>query len=622
MPRLLTALERAVRLPARPCLWSARAYATATPASAPSSSTCSDTASAPPASLRTSSPSASSSKAKKRRLVFNHRHGPGLAHFLSDSLVPDPSALATASSAQPDAVPYLAVSDWGEGRKYYIEVYGCQMNVSDTEVLMSVLNKSGYVRTTELAEADIIFLMTCAVRDKAEERVWGRLSDLKGRSKRFAAASNRAAKAEGSAASARVPTVGVLGCMAERLKEKLLDRGADVVCGPDAYRSLPRLLSLRALGADGVANVMLSADETYADITPVRLDDKNPHSAYVSIMRGCNNMCAFCIVPFTRGAERSRDIDSVVAEVRRLAESGVKEVTLLGQNVNSYRDTSASDAYSLPEESGALSEGFKTIYKSKEGGRRFADLVAAVAAVDPEVRVRFTSPHPKDFPDELLAVIRDYPNVCRRVHLPLQSGSSATLERMRRGYSRDAFTRLAAHIRATIPDVALSTDVIAGFCGESEADHTETVEVMREVGFESAFMFAYSMREKTHAHRKYEDDVAQPDKDRRLREIMDTFFERAAVRNAALLGTVQLVLYAGLSKGRHAGSDDGGRRVFIADTDGVDLDTLSPGDYVAVRVDSSSSTSLTGTALEKTTLTRFYELHPQPIGAPLASLQS
>jgi MiaB/RimO family radical SAM methylthiotransferase len=572
MPRLLASLGRIPR-----SALAARAYATA-------------------AATATPTPSTSAPK-KRRRLVFNNRHGPGLAHFLSESLVPDPAAL----SARPDDVPYLPVSDWGEGRAYYIEVYGCQMNVSDTEVLMAVLNKSGYRRTTELADADIIFLMTCAVRDKAEERVWGRLADLKGRRTKM---------------KARPPTVGVLGCMAERLKEKLLDRGADVVCGPDAYRSLPRLLSLRALGADGVANVMLSADETYADITPVRMDDKNPHSAYVSVMRGCNNMCAFCIVPFTRGAERSRDIDSVVAEVRRLAAAGVKEVTLLGQNVNSYRDTSESAAYALPAESGALSDGFRTIYSRKEGGRRFADLVAAVAQVDPELRVRFTSPHPKDFPDELLAVIRDYPNVCRRVHLPLQSGSTATLERMRRGYSREAFVRLAAHIRAAIPDVALSTDVIAGFCGESEGEHTETVEVMREVGFESAFMFAYSMREKTHAHRKFEDDVPQPDKDRRLREIMDTFFARAGERNAALVGSLQLVLYSGLSKGRHAGTDDGGRRVFIAD--GECLDQLKPGDYVAVHVHGSSNTSLTGTALGITTLQRFYQEHPQPVGAPLA----
>ncbi|CAK9786194.1 hypothetical protein CC85DRAFT_283701 [Cutaneotrichosporon oleaginosum] len=575
MPRILASFGRMPR-----SALAARAYATAAAA--------------------TTSPAPTSSLAPKnrRRLVFNNRHGPGLAHFLSESLVPDPTAL----SARPDEVPYLSVSDWGEGRRYYIEVYGCQMNVSDTEVLMAVLNKSGYQRTTELADADIIFLMTCAVRDKAEERVWGRLSDLKGRRTKMG--------------KGKPPTVGVLGCMAERLKEKLLDRGADVVCGPDAYRSLPRLLSLRALGADGVANVMLSADETYADITPVRMDDKNPHSAYVSIMRGCNNMCAFCIVPFTRGAERSRDIDSVVAEVRRLAAAGVKEVTLLGQNVNSYRDTSESEAYALPEESGALSEGFKTIYRGKDGGRRFADLVAAVAEVDPELRVRFTSPHPKDFPDELLAVIRDYPNVCRRVHLPLQSGSTTTLERMRRGYSREAFVRLAAHIRETIPDVALSTDVIAGFCGETEAEHVETVEVMREVGFESAFMFAYSMREKTHAHRKYQDDVSQPDKDRRLREIMDTFFARAGERNAALLGSLQLVLYSGLSKGRHAGTDDGGRRVFISDGDC--LDEIKPGDYVAVRVHASSSTSLTGTALNITTLQRFYQEHPQPVGAPLA----
>ncbi|GMK54674.1 hypothetical protein CspeluHIS016_0112600 [Cutaneotrichosporon spelunceum] len=580
MPRLLPVIRRVSQTAV-----ATRAYATAAASTHASSS-----------STPASSPA--SSKGKGRRLVFNNRHGPGLAHFLSDSLVPDPAAL----NASPDNVPYLSVSDWGEGRSYYIEVYGCQMNVNDTEVLMSVLNKSGYKQTKELADADIIFLMTCAVRDNAEQRVWGRLGDLKGRRTKMD--------------NGRAPTVGVLGCMAERLKEELLDRGADVVCGPDAYRSLPRLLSLRALGADGVANVMLSADETYADITPVRMNDKNPHSAYVSIMRGCNNMCSFCIVPFTRGTERSRDIDSVVEEVRRLVAAGVKEVTLLGQNVNSYRDTSDSASYALPEESGALSEGFKTIYRGKEGGRRFADLVAAVAEVDPELRVRFTSPHPKDFPDELLAVIRDYPNVCRRVHLPLQSGSTTTLERMRRGYSREAFTRLAAHIRETIPDVALSTDVIAGFCGETEAEHIETVQVMREVGFETAFMFAYSMREKTHAHRKYADDVSQLDKDRRLQEIMRTFFERAAERNAAAIGSLQLVLYTGVSKGRHAGNDDGGRRVFMAD--GECLDELRPGDYVAVRVHSSSATSLTGTALEITTLRRFYQEHPQPRGAPLA----
>ncbi|KAI8321289.1 hypothetical protein GQ54DRAFT_240612, partial [Martensiomyces pterosporus] len=391
-------------------------------------------------------------------------------------------------------------------RKYYVEVYGCQMNVNDTEILMAVLNKAGYQRTMSLEDADVIFLMTCAIREKAEDRIWNRLSYLK--------------SLKTKSRPDRAPMVGVLGCMAERLKEKLLesDKLVDVVCGPDGYRSLPRLLSLRALSADGVANVMLSADETYADITPVRLDE-NKISVHLSIMRGCNNMCSFCIVPFTRGTERSRNIDSVVEEVRRLSEQGIREVTLLGQNVNSYRDTSESDAADTIGDGSGLSRGFSTIYKRKEGGRRFAELLHRVAQVDPEMRIRFTSPHPKDFPDELLYVIRDNPNVCRNIHLPLQSGSTTCLQRMRRGYSREAFLDLVRHIREVIPDVTFSTDVIAGFCGETEAEHKDTVSMMELVGFDTAFMFAYSMREKTHAHRKFKDDVPQDVKGRRLEEI-------------------------------------------------------------------------------------------------------
>ncbi|KAJ1858397.1 hypothetical protein LPJ57_007042, partial [Coemansia sp. RSA 486] len=391
----------------------------------------------------------SKQKTKRRHLVFNNRTGPSLQHFLAQPLSDSTAHLesAAASSAEPERVPYMSVSDWGEGRKYYVEVYGCQMNVNDTEILMSVLNKAGYKRTMTLDDADVIFLMTCAIREKAEDRIWSRLSHLK--------------SLKTKTRPDRAPMVGVLGCMAERLKEKLLesDRLVDVVCGPDAYRSLPRLLSLRAMSADGVANVMLSADETYADITPVRLDD-NKISVHLSVMRGCNNMCSFCIVPFTRGTERSRDIDSIVSEVRRLSAQGVREVTLLGQNVNSYRDTSSSAVFADDGVGGGadLSRGFSTIYKRKEGGRRFAELLHRVAQIDPEMRVRFTSPHPKDFPDELLQVIRDNPNVCRSIHLPLQSGSTSCLQRMRRGYSRAAFLELVHHIRSVIPDVAFSTD--------------------------------------------------------------------------------------------------------------------------------------------------------------------
>ncbi|KAJ2636966.1 hypothetical protein GGF44_003024, partial [Coemansia sp. RSA 1694] len=342
------------------------------------------------------------SSSTRKHLVFTNRSGPSLQHFLAQPL----PGSAEPASAVPDELPYMSVSDWGQGRTYYVEVYGCQMNVSDTEILMSVLNKAGYQRTMELDNADVVFLMTCAIREKAEDKIWKRLTFLK--------------TLKAKSRPERPPMVGVLGCMAERLKEKLLesDKLVDVVCGPDGYRSLPRLLSLRALSADGVANVMLSADETYADITPVRLD-ANKISVHLSIMRGCNNMCSFCIVPFTRGTERSRNIDSIVDEVRQLSAQGIREVTLLGQNVNSYRDTSQSEAFDTAGYGSDLSRGFNTIYKRKEGGRRFAELLHRVAQVDPEMRIRFTSPHPKDFPDELLYVIRDNANVCRNIHLPL-----------------------------------------------------------------------------------------------------------------------------------------------------------------------------------------------------------
>ncbi|KAJ2122043.1 hypothetical protein IW147_003742 [Coemansia sp. RSA 720] len=532
---------------------------------------------------------------KRRHLIFNNRNGPSLQHFLAQPLR---ESGAAANAAEPDEVPYMSVSDWGQGRKYYVEVYGCQMNVSDTEILMAVLNKAGYLRTMDAADADVVFLMTCAIREKAEDRIWSRLAQLK--------AQRTKTRPE------RAPMVGVLGCMAERLKERLLeaDKLVDVVCGPDAYRSLPRLLSLRAMSADGVANVMLSADETYADITPVRLD-ANRISVHLSVMRGCNNMCSFCIVPFTRGTERSRDIDSIVEEVRVLSQQGIREVTLLGQNVNSYRDTSQSGAFETQGYGADLSRGFSTIYRRKEGGRRFAELLHRVAQVDPEMRVRFTSPHPKDFPDELLYVIRDNANVCRNIHLPLQSGSTSCLERMRRGYSREAFLDLARHIRKVIPDVTFSTDVIAGFCGETEAEHADTVGVMREVGFDMAFMFAYSMRERTHAHRKFQDDVPADAKARRLQEIIDTFHATARKRNQRFVGTQGLVLYEGLTK-RHArpfGSDDHGHKVFL---NGSVLADLKPGDYVRVLIDSATSASLSATAIKKTTLSAYYQQFPQP----------
>ncbi|KAJ2885899.1 hypothetical protein H4R27_001034 [Coemansia aciculifera] len=544
-------------------------------------------------SMPSSGPDSARGSSTRKHLVFTNRSGPSLQHFLAQPL---PGA-AEASGAVPDELPYLPISDWGQGRTYYVEVYGCQMNVSDTEILMSVLNKAGYQRTMQLEDADVVFLMTCAIREKAEDKIWNRLTHLK--------------TLKTKSRPGRPPMVGVLGCMAERLKEKLLesDKLVDVVCGPDGYRSLPRLLSLRALSADGVANVMLSADETYADITPVRLD-ANKISVHLSIMRGCNNMCSFCIVPFTRGTERSRDIDSIVEEVRQLSQQGIREVTLLGQNVNSYRDTSQSDAFDTAGYGSDLSRGFNTIYKRKEGGRRFAELLHRVAQVDPEMRIRFTSPHPKDFPDELLYVIRDNTNVCRNIHLPLQSGSTSCLERMRRGYSREAYLDLVQHIRAVIPDVTFSTDIIAGFCGETEAEHQDTVSVMQQVGFDLAFMFAYSMREKTHAHRKYQDDVPADVKSRRLQEIIATFHASAKVRNQRFVGTQGLVLYEGLTK-RHSrpfGSDDYGHKVFLDVPPNL---SLQPGHYVRVHVDAASSTSLSATAVATTSLAEYYDEYPQ-----------
>ncbi|CAO3629718.1 unnamed protein product [Cunninghamella blakesleeana] len=354
------------------------------------------------------------------------------------------------------------------------------MNVNDTEILNSIMLKSGYKRTLNLEEANVVFLVTCAIRENAETRVWERLKYLR----HFRTKLN----------SNNPPIIGVLGCMAERLKTKMLeDRIADIVCGPDGYRSIPHLISLAATEyQNGVANVMLSADETYADIMPVRLDQSNV-SSWISIMRGCNNHCSFCIVPHTRGIERSRQIDSIIDEVKHLSDQGVKEVTLLGQNVNSYRDLSESKYFVNGGSIGdkLSNEGFKTIYKSKKGGRRFTELLDKISLVDPKMRIRFTSPHPKDFPKELLYLIADRPNICNSIHLPIQSGSNSVLERMRRGYTREAYLRLVEEMRNIIPNVWISSDFITGFCGETEEEHEDTIDIMKEVQYDMAFMFAY-----------------------------------------------------------------------------------------------------------------------------------
>lgn len=401
----------------------------------------------------------------------------------------DTSANEAVSVVQttPDGLPAL---------KFHIETYGCQMNESDSEIVRSILLKAGHVMHSDVNTADIVLTNTCAIRENAEMKVHGRLAEY-GAIRRKRRQKNQPRD---------YPIIGVLGCMAERLKEKLLEtKSVDFVCGPDAYRDIPRLLNTVLSSDMKEANTLLSIDETYADVTPVR-EANSGKNAFVSIMRGCNNMCSFCIVPFTRGRERSRELNSIMKEVENLSSQGVKEVVLLGQNVNGYHDISSYSAelYPTNTEYKASSSGFSNMFNGKirnKPGARFADLLKLVAAVNPDMRVRFTSPHPKDFPEEVLEAVATVPNICKSLHMPLQSGSTSTLQRMRRGYSREAFLDLIQRTRETIPGVGLSTDMIVGFCGETEEEHLDTLSAMREVSFDQAFMFAYSLREKTHADR-------------------------------------------------------------------------------------------------------------------------
>ncbi|NXY59690.1 CK5P1 protein, partial [Callaeas wilsoni] len=523
--------------------------------------------------------------------------GPDLRHFLR-----------AAAARQPGPSPELQPepSSAPGAPKVYLETYGCQMNVSDTEIAWAILQKNGYARTKELDEADVVLLVTCSVREKAEQAIWNRLQHLK------------ALKARRP--QARAPLrIGILGCMAERLKEEILHREklVDVVAGPDAYRDLPRLLAVAESGQQA-ANVLLSLDETYADILPVQTSAGGT-TAFVSIMRGCDNMCSYCIVPFTRGRERSRPIASILQEVRMLSDQGVKEVTLLGQNVNSFRDLSEVQFQSVAAP--GLSRGFSTVYKAKPGGLRFSHLLDRVSRIDPEMRIRFTSPHPKDFPDEatqVLQLIQERHNICKQLHLPAQSGSTRVLEAMRRGYTREAYLELVHHVRASIPGVSLSSDFIAGFCGETEEDHQQTVSLLREVRYNVGFLFAYSMRQKTRAHHRLQDDVPADVKKRRLEQLIATFREEAARANVALVGQAQLVLVEGPSKrsaSELCGRNDGNIKVIFPDTELEDAaecgapSRAQPGDYVMVKVTSASSQTLRGVPLCRTTLSRAAASH-------------
>ncbi|XP_006838634.2 CDK5RAP1-like protein [Amborella trichopoda] len=531
----------------------------------------------------------------------------GLSHFVVPS-----SSLETLQE------PPLAVNIPSKGRIYH-ETYGCQMNINDMEIVLSIMKTAGYTDIVEVPEsAEIIFINTCAIRDNAEQKVWQRLNYFW-----FLKRHWKSNVAIGRSMSLHPPKVVVLGCMAERLKEKILDadKMVDVVCGPDAYRDLPRLLESVDYGQKGI-NTLLSLEETYADISPVRISS-NSISAFVSIMRGCNNMCSFCIVPFTRGRERSRPVESIVREVGELWDQGVKEVMLLGQNVNSYNDASVLDTEVESGETWRFSEGFSSMCKVKKMGLRFADLLDRLSSEFPEMRFRYTSPHPKDFPDELLYLMRDRYNICKYIHLPAQTGSSTVLERMRRGYTRDAYLDLVDKIRNIVPDVGISSDFICGFCGETEEEHADTLSLIRTVGYDMAFMFAYSMRERTHAHRNFTDDVPEDVKQRRLTELIDTFRESTGQCYNSKIGSIQLVLVEGPNKRAPEteliGKSDRGHRVSFVSLPLPDTNASNSGmkrapvigDFVEVRILRSTRASLFGEALALTSLSRFYKELPQ-----------
>ena len=406
-----------------------------------------------------------------------------------------------------------------ERPKVYIETYGCQMNVNDSEVILSILQKNGYALTEDMDRADVILANTCSIRDNAEQRIWGRIEQFRLQKKR----------------NPQV-VIGIVGCMAERLKNKLLEK-VDLVAGPDAYRSLPALL--RDIRPDSPQiNVLLSREETYADISPVRLD-RNGVSAYISIMRGCNNVCSYCVVPYTRGAERSRDPHSIVREARELFENGYKEVNLLGQNVDSYLWKECREGAAEGVSAGDAEEGEVV---------NFARLLEMVAAISPELRVRFSTSHPKDISDEVISTIAAHENICRHIHLPVQSGSSRLLEKMRRKYDREWYMERVAKIREVMPDCGLSTDVIAGFCSETEQDHQDTLSLFEQVCFDSAFMFQYSERPGTLASRHYPDDVPPEVKTARLNEIIALQTKMSLRSNQKDMGKTFKVLIEGPSK--------------------------------------------------------------------------
>lgn len=460
-------------------------------------------------------------------------------------------------SRQGEAYAPAAEADKTFNKRFYIESYGCQMNFSDSEIIASILQEQGFGATRNLEEADLIFLNTCSIREKAEQTVRKRLAEFKHLKK-----------------TNPDLLIGMLGCMAERLKTKLLEEEqlVDIVVGPDAYRSLPVLISQADEGQKAM-NVMLSREETYADIAPVRLNS-NGITAFVSIMRGCNNMCSFCVVPFTRGRERSRDAYSIVAECRDLVNRGFREVTLLGQNVDSY------------------------FWHNPETGEdvTFAKLLEMVALISPLLRVRFSTSHPKDITDEVLTTMAAHENICRYIHLPVQSGSTRVLQLMNRTYTREWYMAKVRRIREIMPDCGISADIIAGFCTETEEDHRDTLDVMESSRYDFSYMFIYSERPGTLAARRYADDIPLEVKKRRLEEIVAMQNRLSLESNQRDLGKTFKVLIEGDSK-KSSEEWMGRNSQFKVVVFPKENRNLKPGDYVEVKVHSCTQGTLLGTLI-------------------------
>ena len=438
-------------------------------------------------------------------------------------------------------------------KRVYIETYGCQMNVADSEVVIAILSESGYSLTNEIKEADLILINTCSIRENAEQRIWGRLDVL----------SNYRRKKPGT-------IVGVIGCMAERIKEQLIEKAqiVDLVIGPDGYRTLPLLIAEAGEGHKAV-NVLFSREETYADISPVRMD-KNGVASFVSIMRGCNNMCSYCVVPYTRGAERSRDYMSILKETNDLFNAGYREVTLLGQNVDSYRCENNGEFISFPL------------------------LLELVAKVNAEMRIRFSTSHPKDMSDEVLYMMARYDNICKHIHLPAQSGSNRILKLMNRDYTREWYMDRISAIRRILPGCSVSTDMITGFCTETDEDHKESLSLMELAGFDFAYMFKYSERPGTKAARKYRDDVPEIIKTERLNEIMTLQNKLSIISKNQEIGKTYEVLIEGTSKKsaqQYYGRTSHNKVVVFP------RETSKKGEYVTVSIYKSTSATLIGNIL-------------------------